>query len=341
MIKINGHYYNGQSSARIPVTVCFYRSGEVLIEGETLSLKTTIDQLSIAPRLANTHRNIFLSNGAKLETDDNASVDRVCHYFEKNIIHVWIHKLEKSWSYALIALITTVIFVWGSIEYGVPIAAKLAANNVPYSVEKHIGEQGLKTLDKWLFSPSAIDKTEQLRLQNHFKQLVLTSKGQYPYQLMLRSSKQMGANALALPGGIIIMTDGLFELAENDQQIIAVLAHEAGHIEHQHGLRSLFQNSITALFMAGVLGDITSITSLSVALPTILVENRYSREFEQEADQYAVDFLQTHNIEARQFIRILTLLEQPTNSDYEFDYLSSHPAMHKRIKTIKAIQELE
>lgn len=104
MIKINAHYYNGQSSVQTPVTVCFYRSGDVLIKGESLSLNTTLDQLTIAPRLANTRRNIFFSDGAKLETEDNASVDSVCNYFDKNIIHVWIHKLEKNGVYALIAL---------------------------------------------------------------------------------------------------------------------------------------------------------------------------------------------------------------------------------------------
>ena len=125
----------------------------------------------------------------------------------------------------------------------------------------------------------------------------------------------MGANALALPGGIIILTDELFKLAENDEQVLAILAHEIGHIEYQHGLRSLFQDSLTALFLAGLLGDMSSVTSVSATLPTILVESRYSREFEQEADQYAVHYLNAQNIEIEQFIRILTLLEQPQTSD--------------------------
>ena len=338
MIKIDGYYYDGRSSAQIPVVICFYESGEVLIHGDTLELKTSVNRLTIAARLGNTRRNIFLGDGAKLETEDNSAVDQVCAYFDKNIFHALLHRLEKNWPYALVALFVTVAFVWGGIEYGVPFAAKWAAKSVPHSVEQNIGEQGLETLDEWLFSPSAIDKIEQLRLQNRFKSLIAASEKKYSYRLMLRSSKQMGANALALPGGIIILTDDLFELAENEEQILSVLAHEMGHVQYQHGLRSLFQDSITALFMAAVLGDITSLTSLSVALPTILVESRYSREFELEADQYAVHSLQAQNIEIEQFIRILTLLEQPQISEYEFDYLSSHPAMHKRITTIEALQ---
>ena len=335
MIKIEGYYYDGCSSIQTPVVIYFYQSGEVLIQADKQEIKTTIDQLTISARLGNTRRNIFLSDGAKLETDDNAAVDQVCAYFEKNIFHTLIHKLETNWLHALVALLVTIAFVWGGIEYGVPVAAKWAAKAVPYRVEQNIGEQGLETLDKWLFSPSAIEKDEQLSLQKRFKRLVSATKGKYRYQLMLRSSKQMGANALALPGGIIIMTDGLFKLAENEEQIISVLTHEIGHVEYQHGLRSVFQDSMTALFMAGLLGDISSVTSLSVAIPTILVESRYSREFEIEADQYAASFIKAQKMEIEDLIRILTLLEQTHNTEVEFDYLSSHPAMSKRIDLIE------
>ncbi len=335
MIKINGYYYDGQSSVQTAVTVTFYQSGKVLIEGESVKLDTTIEQLSIAPRLASTTRNIFLANGAKLETDDNDALDRVSRFFDKNVFHALLHKLEKNWHYPLIALMLTIVFIWGSIEYAVPLAAKWAVKGIPENVEKNLGKQLLSTLDKSLFSPTTIDKDKQLHLQNRFKVMLTTVNNAYPYRIMLRSSKQMGANALALPGGIIIITDDLIKLAENEQQIIAVLAHEMGHIEYQHGLRSIFQDSLTALFMAGVLGDITSITSLSVALPTILIESRYSQEFELEADQYSKDLLQKQEIKLDQFIRILSLLEKSKGAESEFDYLSSHPAMNKRLSILQ------
>lgn len=334
MIKINAYYYDGQSSVQTSVAVVFYPSGEVEITAENLAIKTSVQHLSIAPRLGNTRRNIFLDNGAKLETDENAAIDRISAYFDKNIVFAWIHKLEKNWSYALIALFFTGVFVWCGIEYGVPAAAKLAVKGVPYSVEQKIGQQGFDTLDRWFFSPPKMTKAKQQQLQNSFNKLVAIINSKHDYQLLLRGSYKIGANAFALPGGIIIVTDDLIELAENDQQILAVLAHEMGHIEFQHGLRSFLQDSMTALFMAGVLGDITSVSSLSVALPTYLVESRYSREFELEADQHAIDFLQSENIELEKFSRILSLLEQSQNSENEFDYLSSHPAMQKRIEII-------
>ncbi len=334
MIKIEGDYFDGRSSSHISVVMKIDNIGGVVIRGHNLEIKTTVKRLKISARLANTPRSIYLPKGAKLEIPDNKAIDQVCAYFDKNILQTFLYKIEKNGSIVLLSLFISILFIWGGIEYGVPFAAKWAVKAVPYQVEQDLGEQGLQALDKWLFVKSSLKKTDQIQIQQQFKRVVLLAEKPFNYRLELRDSKQMGANALALPGGIIIMTDGLFKLAENNQQIMAVLAHEVGHIEYQHGLRALLQNSITALFMAGILGDITSISSLAVALPTMLVESRYSREFELESDQYAIDFLKDQQIDLKHYAKILRLLEQPGHSTYKFDYLSSHPAMDKRIEII-------
>jgi len=335
VIKINAYYYDGQSSTQVPVVITVKQTGDVLICGQDVEIKTTVSLLKISARLANTRRNIYLKDGSKLETDDNKAIDQICLYFDRNILQSLLHKLEKNWSVVLVALSITIIFVWGGIEYGVPFASKWVVKGIPYRVEQNIGEQGLESLDKWLFKETAMENSEQEYLQKLFDKVVINSEKQFDYRLEMRSAQKMGANALALPGGVIIITDALVALAENDQQIIAVLAHEMAHIEYQHGLRSLLQDSITALFMAGVLGDISSISSLSVAIPTMLVESRYSREFELEADQYAIDYLEAQNIDIQHYSKILRLLEPAKKAAYSFDYLSSHPAMGKRINIIE------
>lgn len=338
MITIEGYYYDGRSSARIPVVITFHRSGEVRIEGATLSLATRMDRLRIADRLGDTRRNIFLSGGGKLETEENDTLDRVCREFGQHRLQALLHRMEQHWRYVFLAIVVSVLFIWGGIEYGVPLAAQWTASGVPRDMEREMGEQGLVSLNQWLFVPSSLDAARQAQLRKKFRQLAAYSKAGYHYRLLFRASRQMGANALALPGGIIVVTDALVELTENDKQILAVLAHEMGHVEYRHGLRSVLQDSLTALFMAGLLGDITSLSSLSVTLPTILVESRYSRQFELEADDYAVEFLQARQIDVRQFVRILTLLEGSHNTEAKFDYLSSHPDMDKRIARIEALR---
>ncbi|MEB3735127.1 M48 family metalloprotease [Halopseudomonas pachastrellae] len=55
--------------------------------------------------------------------------------------------------------------------------------------------------------------------------------GQYPERTLkvhFRSAPALGANAFALPGGHLVFTDAMVELAQHDDELVAVLAHEAG-----------------------------------------------------------------------------------------------------------------
>jgi len=335
MIKIKAFYYDGRSSAQIPVSASFDISGVVKIEGKTLNLTTSFDKLSVTARLGNTRRSLFLEDGAKLETEDNDAIDRICRQFAQGRWQAVLHRIEQHWLYVFLALAISVLSIWASIEYGVPVAAKWAAKSIPRSVEEQIGVQALANLDDWLFDKSNIDIAKQKRLQQRFSQIASTKSDEYRYRLLLRDGKKLGANAMALPGGIIIATDALVELAENDEQLLATFAHEMGHVVYQHGIRSLLQDSMTAVLMIGLLGDISSISSLSATLPTVLVESRYSRQFEQEADRYAIERLHEQQIDTKHFVRILTLLKQSHHSDTELEYLSTHPNINKRIELIK------
>lgn len=338
MINISAVYYDGISSKAIPVSVCFYRSGEVLIKNETFTINAYFQQLKIAARLGNARRNIFLPDGSKLETDNNDAIDQACSQFETHRFQLLRHQLERHWAYVLTALLFTIGFSWVGIEFGMPVAAKWVVKGIPSKIEQQIGDQALDSLDNWLLSKSTINTQQQNQLRQLFEHLFKQSAQQRSLRLIFRKSELMGANALALPGGLIVLTDDFVMLAENEQQIMAVIAHEMGHLKYQHGLRSMLQDSITALFLAGVLGDISSITSLSVALPTFLVETHYSRKFELEADQFAIQWLQQHDIKLTAFSDILNLLQQAHDPEYEFDYLSSHPSMDTRLSIIHSAQ---
>ena len=339
MIEVGGFYYDGKTSTRAEVKIRFYENGALEIAGVNFNLSSSLKTARISPRVGNTCRNIYLADGGKLESFANDELDVVAHYFDQNSYQALVHKLEKKLRYALGALIITAVIVWAGIEYGVPLAAKSAAYAIPYSVEKNMGQQGLETLDKMFFQPSKLDAGLKRQLNLRFQQAVadLPNARHYHYQLEFRSSQPLGANAFALPGGIIIITDDLIKLADNHNQIIAVLGHEIGHVENRHALRSVFQDSFTALLMAGLLGDISSISSMAVALPTLLVESRYSQKFELEADDYAVIFLKNQHIAPTEFATILSHLQKslPESDDDKFSYLSTHPVMEQRIKRIK------
>ena len=336
MIEISGFYYDGKSSRRLKVRVTFCPSGAVSIRGDNIDLQTDIDQIRISPRVADTCRSLYLPDGGKLETGDNDAIDTVAEHFQQNRLQAWLHRLEQNWRFVAVALLATLLFIYVSIEYGVPWAAKIAARSVPTEMRRQLGEQALESLDGQVFTPSRLDAQTRQHLTHLFRTLTAGLATQQNSRLEFRSSRKLGANALAFPGGIIVITDALVHLADDDQQLTAVLAHEIGHVVHQHNLRRVFQNSITALLMITLFGDISSITSLSATLPTILVQSRYSRQFESEADRYALDYLESADIPVEQFAIILTRLEQQRGDGSEFDYLSSHPAISKRIAVIRS-----
>jgi Tfp pilus assembly protein PilF len=153
-----------------------------------------------------------------------------------------------------------------------------------------------------------------------------------PYRLEFRASPVIGANAFALPSGIIVMTDELVKLSRDDREVLAVLAHELGHLHHRHIMRGLLESSATALVIAGVTGDIASTTSLAAAAPTLLLRAKYSRDMEREADRYAVEMMKQAGLEPRYFGTLLARMERKSGGRRRGipDFLSSHPATEER-----------
>lgn len=207
---------------------------------------------------------------------------------------------------------------------------------VPASMDSALGREALQVLDQVVFSASELDEKRQRQLLSRFDEMTQGLADEHDLRLEFRKSRYVGPNAFALPSGIIVVTDELVSLADHPNELIAILAHEIGHIRHRHALRRLLQSSGTVLLISSITGDITSITALSAALPTMLLEAKYSRAFESEADEFALQYLDDHDIPAKHFADILGRLEElsGTNSRTR-DYLATHPPTSRRLKIFK------
>src|SRR3954447_24033790 len=91
------------------------------------------------------------------------------------------------------------------VVYGVPIAARIAAESVPIDVETALGERTLGTLDSMGCGPSMLASRRAAELRSRFEALTHGLQDGFRYRLELRSCRAIGANALALPRG----TDGI------------------------------------------------------------------------------------------------------------------------------------
>jgi len=335
-VELAARYYDGRTSQSCDVRLSFAPDDTLSLLGEGVSLRFRLHELNIADRLGNTPRSIELPNGGKCVVADNDALDAVLTQHRLVLKGNWLHRLESRLIYVATAVILTMAFSWGAFSYGIPWLAHHAAYALPHSVDRQLGQGTLKVLDRALFSESQLDEGRRATLQQRFDEVTAGLPDGDSYRLVFRHSEKTGANAFALPSGIVVVTDALVKLARNDDEVVAVLAHEVGHLENRHSLRLVMQDSAVALLVATVSGDPFSFSTLAAALPTMLVHARYSREFETEADDYAYDFLVSHQVPVQAYADILTRLGEEKETSAAGAFLSSHPGTRERVERFRS-----
>ena len=153
-----------------------------------------------------------------------------------------------------------------------------------------------------------------------------------------------------MPDGTVVITDALIKLAKHDEEILSILLHEIGHVEYRHSLRKVISHSGLAVLTTLITGDISSAGEMILVLPNILMDSAYSRDYEWEADGYALKIMQENGIPTSRFADIMQRLESsPLESENKrskdsepenntnvaendwVDYVSSHPTSKDRI----------
>ena len=340
MISINGKWYDGRTSAEIPAVCSVYDNGAVTIthalDGHRI-LSLPHFNLKVSSRLADTPRYLYFHNGEKFETRDNGSVDRIVKKFSGRTWSRGLYLMENRWRFVAIAVAVLLIFMWGSIKYGVPLAARKISDRLPTAILNVAADQTLEALDRTVLSESNLDEKVRDRLLNHF-QSVLEDHPDDHLNVIFRKGGPVGPNAFALPNGTIIFTDEIVQLAKHDDELVAVLSHEIGHVVYRHGLRTVIQDSLLAFALLTITGDAVGSSELFLGLPVLLTQLAYSRTFEREADKYALNYLKNHDIPPIHFANLMRRMEKsdPVNSkgtDSNWsDYLSSHPMTAERIR---------
>ena len=337
-IAFAAQLFDGTRSHSVPVTVRLLEPSSLHISGVGINITISVDQVAVSSRLGNTKRYLTLPDDAKLETADNDSVDRLLERATGTRRHTLLHSIEAHWGRVLAALTVTVAFCVWAVWIGLPLLAEHTAHSIPVELEHAMGEQSLAALDDHFLKPTRLIEVERERARRLFEDVIDDLDLPVRPRLELRRAVGLGANAFALPAGIVIFTDGMVELADVDEELMSVMAHELGHVYHRHIMRSVLQNAAVALVLATLLGDVSSITGLAASIPTVLVEHGYSRRFEYEADAYAARWLDQAGLDRAHLASALEKLGAShgvEDDDSWGDYLSTHPDIDERIEAIK------
>lgn len=218
----------------------------------------------------------------------------------------------------------SVLYMWG-----IPAGAKVLADHVPPEWEAKLGEAVAKELTA---GESMCTETLPKQSIEHIIQTLNSAALKHPYQFKVYLVKDETVNALAAPGGHIIIFTGLLEQTKNAEELAGVLAHEMQHILQKHATKSIFQSFSIRTLIAIVLGDPGIIGDVIGTLGSL----NYSRTYEEEADYLGMELLLKANINPTGMIDFFHTMNKKYGNEPElFRYVSTHPLIAERIRKLE------
>ncbi|HYC71724.1 MAG TPA: M48 family metallopeptidase [Opitutaceae bacterium] len=332
MNTIAAQFLDGRHLAARPAEVS-REDDRLIVAGEGFRHAFPVREVRVSDRLGRIPRYLYLPDGATVETTAHDAVDAFLPSTRRTRLARLLHWLESHTAFAAGATALLLVAIGLTMVLGLPVAARHLALQVPDAMDRRAGEVSLAAMSKFT-QPSGLSAARRREIEALAADLAAL-RGLPPPRVEFRSMGGRFPNAFALPGRIIVVTDELVEVAGSDGELQAVLAHELGHVHHRHSLQGVFRGSAALLVVTLVSGDLSALTTFSASIPFVLLQRGYSREFEEEADDYAAETLRLAGVDLDEFAAILGKLEGSREGlAVDYSYLSTHPHTDDRIKRI-------
>lgn len=150
-----------------------------------------------------------------------------------------------------------------------------------------------------------------------------------PFTLDINVVRSDIPNAFALPGGRIYFHSALLNAARTQDEFAGVLAHEIGHIAYRHGMEQLVSTAGTGALIGFILGDMTGI-SVAAGLGATIIDARFSREAEHEADRFAALVSQRLDYHPAGLAALIGRVSQDDAFSRALALLNTHPLTDDR-----------
>ncbi len=162
-----------------------------------------------------------------------------------------------------------------------------------------------------------------------------------PYRFTVLDSDSV--NAFALPGGPVYVTRGLLEHLATEGQLAAVLGHEVAHVNARHGGEQIgrqmgLQVLIAAAQIAldrgeGGADKARHAETLGKVIGS-LVNLRYGRRMESEADHLGLDYMVAAGYHPREMVRLLKIFAE-MGKRRPLEFLNTHPNPDNRLGAVE------
>jgi predicted Zn-dependent protease len=251
----------------------------------------------------------------------------------------------------IIALIIAEISLFSYFASSVDNPVTGETQHINISVEEEIA-LGLQAAPEMAAQFGGLDPDSNVQaavdqIGNHIVQASPASQTPYEYEFHVLDDDQT-INAFALPGGQIFITDGLFDELQTEGEVAGVLGHEIAHVVARHSAEQIAKAQLTeGLTGAAVIAsyDPNNPSSAQTAQMAVLigqlVNMKYGREDELEADFQGVCFINDAGYDPSELIQVMRVLANASQGQAPPEFFSTHPNPERRIERIQeAIQNL-
>jgi len=187
-----------------------------------------------------------------------------------------------------------------------------------------------------LFATLEINEAKSETLTNFFNKAGFTSD--YPLELYVADDPVV--NAFAVPGGKIVIYQGILDVFDTWEQLAAVLAHELAHVEKRHSLKQMSRSLSTYLAFSILTSDASGVSAVIVDNAFMVKDMSNSRSMETEADMVGFDYLQDLKIDPNGMVKLFGALKRQEgelsgNMGKALKILSTHPLTDDRISYLQ------
>lgn len=292
--------YNADNGISFPLSKCHY---VVLKDNAFIYLNEKSTDYIVIP-ITDEHYQLIISGIKKSQTG-------------------WYDKLmRQKWHTLFFIVIILIAFVYLILDKVVPpVALKL----ISVKQEISLGNEFYSTFT----ADDEIDSTATFILQKFTDDLKLSN--QYPIRVTV--VKDSVVNAFALPGGHLVVYSGIIKQIEKPEELVALLSHEASHVNKRHSLKSILSRIASSLIFSLFTKDINGLSKGLINNVNTLRVLSYSRKLETEADNEGMKLMVNNKVNPagmKFLMEDLKKLNKEIPSGISF--LSTHPLTNERIK---------
>lgn len=329
------NYYSGKNSVSNKAILTFYENRWIICytnyhTGEQENVIWDLDSILPAQVVAGTtlfkygefpHQSIEYKNDI-LNTQIRAHYPMV--QFDKTDMFIE----TMNWKRISMVIATIVAFVVCTYLFFIPFLAVKLVENLPISYDEQLGEYVFEKLaDNF-----EIDSVETLLVNEFAGKINFES----PYNLKIHVVKDKTVNAFALPGGHIVIYEGILKQMQHKEELAALLAHEVSHVNHRHSIKAIAKALSSYMFLSILTSDVNGITTVLLSNADMFNSLTYSRSLEQEADAEGLKILYDNRIDQRGFVYLFETLKKES-AGVNIELLSTHPLTENRISNAEKV----